>query len=276
MSSRYPSASHNESATDTAPHPVSAHPRHTQTPTARRSPTRRPQAPNRPGREPVPATVWTPHAPIDPSTRWPTALIGQLVAALTGPGHTVLLLPPGTAEQPQDSAALAAAEDTIREHGRTARTLTPATTIANPCRPEDSHGSSLTRDHDAATASPHLHGQTPPASAELILTDLAPHEADRDTADSLAATAARLLAPGGLLAVLTHTTQTGGALQDPSRLVVTAGHQAGLLYLQHLVLLLTPIQHGQLHPMPASPHEPPARHPRAHADALLLTQPHTR
>lgn len=274
MSSRYPSASHNEHATNTAPHPVSAHPRHARTTPARRSPTRRPQTPNHPGREPVPATVWAPDTPIDPSTRWPTALIGQLVAALTEPGHTVLLLPPSTAEQAQDGAALAAAEDTIRVHGRTARTLNPATPTVNACQPETPH-SSPTRDHDAAAASPPEHGQTPPASVELILTDLAPHEADCDTVDSLAATAAGLLAPGGLLVVLTHTTQTGGGLQDPSRLVVTAGHQAGLRYLQHLVLLLRPIQHGQLHPLPASPHEPPARHPRAHADALLLTQPHT-
>lgn len=252
MSSRYPSASHNEHATNTAPHPVSAHPRHARTTPARRSPTRRPQTPNHPGREPVPATVWAPDTPIDPSTRWPTALIGQLVAALTEPGHTVLLLPPSTAEQAQDGAALAAAEDTIRVHGRTARTLNPATPTVNACQPETPH-SSPTRDHDAAAASPPEHGQTPPASVELILTDLAPHEADCDTVDSLAATAAGLLAPGGLLVVLTP--------HHPDRWWVAGPEQAGGHRRAPGRAAVSPAPRAATEADPARPAPPPARQP---------------
>ncbi|WP_241255367.1 hypothetical protein [Candidatus Protofrankia californiensis] len=64
---------------------------------------------------------------------------------------------------------------------------------------------------------------------------------------------AGLLRPGGIL--LTVHTPTAGAT-DPLTTGITTARAAGLRYLQHIVVLTTPISGGRLHPA-GHPHIPP-------------------
>jgi hypothetical protein len=52
---------------------------------------------------------------------------------------------------------------------------------------------------------------------------------------------ANLLAPGGVLAVLTHGERRGGRLIDSTGAVVASAQAADLLYLQHIVVLTAPL-----------------------------------
>jgi SAM-dependent methyltransferase len=130
-------------------------------------------------------------------------------------------------------------------------------------------------------------------SADLVITATAPHAVDDRRADAVALLAARLLRPGGTLAVLTHSDWTGGVLHDPIGTVVTAAQSADLLYLQHLVAVHQPLapnsdptaqrpdpdlgQHvpkGHGSELHGSERHGPGRHRRVHSDVLVLVQPH--
>ena len=56
-----------------------------------------------------------------------------------------------------------------------------------------------------------------------------------------AAAVAADLAPGGTLAVLTHSHRAGGRLFDPTGAVIAALQDADLLYLQHIVIVEHPL-----------------------------------
>ena len=140
----------------------------------------------------------------------------------------------------------------------------------------------------------------PVDSADLIVTSAPPHgSGDRghgNTADLFALYAARRLRVGGILVVLTHCDWTSGELTDPAGAVVTAGQNADLLYLQHIVALHTPVRDGRFHLADAHPdgvHDEryiddgdarvrhrasvrglPAPHRRIHSDVLVFAQPH--
>ncbi len=244
----------------------------------------------------VPATVWalTDHHPVDPTAAWPAPIIAQLLDSCTQPDDHVILLPvPGSPQHQQTTAAggdLATCEDTIGSHGRHARTVLldpPAEPTAPAARPFWAHALDDTPTPDAGGGEPHTpapndHGQDLPAGADLVLTQLAPDAASGAVVDHLAGSAAHLLRTGGLLAVLTHSDQHGGVLRDPTGPMVAAAQNADLLYLQHLVVLLTPIREGHLTPppepvgadIPAPAGERPVAHQRIHTDLLLFTQPH--
>ena len=237
--------------------------------------------------EPVPITVWAPdRTAIDLDAAWPAPLVTQLLDGLTEPGHPVLLLPvPGSPEHQHGTApagTLAAAEETVRERGRQAGTVL----LARPGPDSDPGGpgapstdpAPAAGEPSSVPASLGEHRRTTSTGADLVLTHLAPGAANAPVLDHLAVAAAQLLTPGGIFVVLTHSDQAGGVLQDPSGLVVAAGQQADLLYLQHLVLLLTPVRDGRLAPAEPSEDEPraaSARHSRAHADALVFVRPPT-
>jgi hypothetical protein len=80
---------------------------------------------------------------------------------------------------------------------------------------------------------------------DLVVVEMGCQPAD----DGIGLLGADLLAPGGILAVLTHSEQIEGRLLDPTGSVVTSAQAADLLYLQHIALLTTP-----LHPAPANTH----------------------
>ena len=262
------------------PHPAPQRgPRTNTRPPQNRSQTTR----NTANRAPVPITVWDPDsAALDPTTAWPTPLLTQLLDGLTEPADTVVLLPvPGSPDHHRGRALDATAE-LVRDHGRQASAMIldqPATPSAEPI------SAGALSEQTAPAESDQLALPTPDgdhtgsaaAGADLVVTHLAPEAAEAPVVEHLAAAAGHLLAPGGVFAVLTHSDRTEGTLRDPSGLVVAASQQAGLRYLQHLVLLLAPIHQGQLTPTdPRGTSEDAtrtARHARAHADALLLVQP---
>lgn len=62
-----------------------------------------------------------------------------------------------------------------------------------------------------------------------------------DGYDGIGLLGADLLAPAGVLAVLTHSERRGGRLTDPTGSVVASAQAADLLYLQHIVLLTAPL-----------------------------------
>lgn len=237
----------------------------------------------RPGadREPVPSTIWAgADESIHPDTTWPRGLITQLLNGLTKPDDTVVLLPVPTSPEHQDGTTaggtLARAEDTIREHGRPARTvLLDPQAAPTTGAPATEASAPEPGDENQSTATPDEHRREAPAGADLVLSHLLPETTNGLLIEHLAATAARLLAPGGVFAVLTHSDQTGGVLRDPSGLVVAAAHQADLLYLQHLVLLLAPLRNSQLTAAGTgdTAAATPPWHRRIHADALLFVQP---
>ncbi|MCP2261310.1 hypothetical protein LX15_005031 [Streptoalloteichus tenebrarius] len=110
---------------------------------------------------------------------------------------------------------------------------------------------------------------------------------DIAAADDMALLAVRLLRVGGILAVLTHCDWSSGELVDPTSAVVTAGQNAHLLYLQHVVVMHTWVRDGQmLLPLDlpaASPHvwvsqrdfEQGIRRPHqpVHSDVLVFARP---
>jgi hypothetical protein len=63
----------------------------------------------------------------------------------------------------------------------------------------------------------------------------------RPCGDGLGLLGANLLAPGGVLAVLTNSECRGGRLIDPTGSVVASAQAADLLYLQHIVVLTAPL-----------------------------------
>jgi hypothetical protein len=64
--------------------------------------------------------------------------------------------------------------------------------------------------------------------------------------DGIGLLGADLLAPGGVLAVLTHSERGDGRLIDPTGSVVASAQAADLLYLQHIVLLTAPLHAAPL------------------------------
>jgi hypothetical protein len=117
---------------------------------------------------------------------------------------------------------------------------------------------------------------------ELIITAVAPDAVDDATAARVTLAAARGLRRGGILAVLTHGDVREGVLVDPGGVLVTAGQNADLLYLQHIVAVHAPIRDGHICPDPTTPAPDPtldgaaggwpAPHRRVHADVYVLAQ----
>jgi hypothetical protein len=83
-----------------------------------------------------------------------------------------------------------------------------------------------------------LHGLRARAEGRrLVVIDLG----DRPASDRLGLHAAALLAPGGILAVLTHSAHCDGVLVDHTGSVVVSAQHADLLYLQHIVIVPDPL-----------------------------------
>jgi hypothetical protein len=118
---------------------------------------------------------------------------------------------------------------------------------------------------------------------DLVVVDLG----CRLCGDGLGLLGANLLAPGGVLAVLTHSERRGGRLIDPTGSVVASAQAADLLYLQHIVVLTAPLPtpHSGAAPgagrPPTDPQPEPAGDPASEEsapghrvmDLLLFLQP---
>jgi hypothetical protein len=117
-----------------------------------------------------------------------------------------------------------------------------------------------------------------PSSLDLIVTSTGPDGIDEPSADRVALLAARALRAGGILAVLTHSHQHEGELRDRTGTVVTAGQNADLLYLQHVVAVHGPVHHADTNTGTDADADPATtgewgRHRRVHDDLLVLVQP---
>jgi hypothetical protein len=110
-------------------------------------------------------------------------------------------------------------------------------------------------------------------SADLVIGSLRPGHYDDRAVDRMALFAARVLRVGGILVVLTHCDWTTGELTDPTGTVVTAGQNADLLYLQHIVAVHAPLRDGRFHPVEPR-RGPSTSHRRIHSDVLVFAQPH--
>jgi hypothetical protein len=275
----------------------------------------------------APATVWTAGpAPIDLDATWPAPFIEKIVDAFSQPGGQVALLPWPTAQpSPEDRPSLTpifsdavighapqaepddALADTLaalEELGRSGRVVRVA--------PDPSATGPATRpfwadlvgdpDHAAVTdATPSrsglsaelpgaVHGGA--ADTDLIITSLRPEHGGDQFSDLVALVAARLLRVGGILVVLTHCDWPAGELIDPSGAVVASAQNADLLYLQHIVVLHTPVRGGRFADSPPGNLDGPAAenearachraavrglpepHRRIHSDVLVFAQPH--
>ncbi|MEV1082231.1 hypothetical protein AB0I98_28960 [Streptomyces sp. NPDC050211] len=230
--------------------------------------------------------------------------INRVVATYTRPSHRVLLLAPPTGPgMPAPDRAtpgtrtgggplpvLIEAAGTARRLGRTLEAVTAAPDF-------DAHAT-------ADTASPGWQSvhRLPPESVPPAPTGHRPVRRRRgptavgpDRYDAVVALVdphhpewvpdvswGSLLAPSGVLAVITHSDHRRGRLIDPGGLVTRAAHAAGLAQLDHVALLQVPVREGALVPEPDpsavlptddAPCAPAPCHMRVHADLLLFARP---
>lgn len=274
--------------------PQPAHPRgrESATDSTTRPPASRRRSPRTRAGSSTPATVWAcGSSPIAADTPWPTPILEKIVTSFTTRHAEVVLLDLQTAAQTGDRMEgprsglgdAAAARDALDDLDRTTRVVhtvevntgTAANGWADP--PAALPDGEVIR--HAPLVDDRLGGEE--RRADLVIASLAPEDGTTRRCDHLARSAARLLRTGGILAVLTHTDTTGGRLVDPSGPVVSAAQNADLLYLQHIVALLTPIQDGRLRidadDRRTSSAQTPVHlvpHHRVHADVLIFAQPH--
>ncbi|WP_018640749.1 hypothetical protein [Parafrankia elaeagni] len=157
----------------------------------------------------IPLTVWPTTTPHTPGELPPNAA-ARAIATFSHNGDLVIGI--------DDSGILTGAADYLhRRYTRLSRNQRPdATPTIQRCRERDAD---LIIDH-------------PPAGdPESLLSDLSGLTG--------------LLRPGGYL--LTVHTPTGG-VNDPLADTITAARATGLRYLQHIIILTSPIHDGELHP----------------------------
>ncbi|MFJ7218947.1 hypothetical protein [Amycolatopsis sp. NPDC098790] len=223
---------------------------------------------------PIPPTVWTAGPdPIDPTAAWPVQIIETITTSFSAPGARVLLAPWPTAEEAASRATgageLDAALDAVHTLGRH-----PAITKLEP----------LTANEVPISGEATSAWLSADERVDLIITSLPTDRGTDSSTETLAITASRALAFGGILAVYTHSDWSSGRLTDPSGPMITAAQNADLLYLQHIVTLHTPIQNGRLQPPTATDGTAlapggrelaaPMTHARVHGDVLVFAQAH--
>jgi hypothetical protein len=233
----------------------------------------------RAGRTGVPVSIWPgvpapgrcpPSAPPVPCP-WRLSLQAglQVITAFSRPGDLVVIPEPGTGTLVVAAAAA----------GRRALALAPAT----------GHRQDLAArlDHDLGPACRPLARLSPGGLRHLL------HAASPDTSQAtLALTAAcatpgcppsgadpgllyaacqRVLAPGGLLVIITSAARQPG---HPGELIAHA-RAAGLVYTQHIIAVHARIRGSHLItaiPGPSGPAAGPARHVPIHTDLLVFTE----
>ncbi|MBB5157416.1 hypothetical protein [Saccharopolyspora phatthalungensis] len=239
---------------------------------------------------------------------WPTPVVKKIVTSFSHPGGRVVLLTGPSAAAITDKPStptpeshphgepdreVEAALTAIRDLDRTARVV-PLT--CNPAAHAPASRPYWADLVDGPRGLDDIEPTVPPgavpddlgdraAGADVVIASLRPAHSGEATSDHLARAAARLLRTGGIFAVLTHSDNTTGQLVDPTGPVVAACQNADLLYLQHIVVLLTPIRDGRFVLTPettgtgrsqphADDHQGPAPHRRIHADLVVFAQPH--
>src|SRR6185369_7451251 len=203
------------------------------------------------------STVWPcpPDSPGRPQAGWVAGAVEQLVAAYTRPGDPVLLLTPpapdtpaaGRRETPADS--LADAGWAVARLGRAVQ-IHPATAARRPRKSGSGPG-------------PDTPGDGAHEDRPLVVTVVAPTRTGwvHDVAW------ARLVAPGGLLAVITRSDSISGRLIDATGEVTAATGRHGLALLDRVILLEVPLDELD---QPPTPLPPATMARRVHSDMLLF------
>ncbi|ANZ42560.1 hypothetical protein BBK82_07630 [Lentzea guizhouensis] len=268
---------------------------------------------------------------MDLAATWPAALVERIVTSFSKPTERVVLLDWPTHERTRPTLGVVGADgvidhapsaepdpelaDTIavvERLGRAARVEripVDPTSTGPASRPfwadlvggVDLAPRTIPTAPEATVAVPVPGIATNPSdAADLIVASLPPHLSGNQSADLVALYAARRLRVGGTLVVLTHCDWTSGELTDPTGAVVTAGQNADLLYLQHIVALHAPVRDGRFHLADTQSDDHldgafggrdtadadararhravvrglPAPHRRIHSDVLVFAQPH--
>jgi hypothetical protein len=242
-----------------------------------------------PGDPPVPITVWRTPAS-GGTTPIPDRLAYRLLAAYTTPGDTIIDL----THAPSITATAAAGHRNLvhatftRTHQLTVTATTPAPpngrrnhpgpTGAEPSELTDWFGDDLQHPDRPTTSreAQAANGPAGPATRSLLVAPwpLHPHVmTNTRRLTSLAATAVRVLHPGGCVVVVAVGDRPGRG--DYTHLVEQAT-TAELRYLQHIVAIGADIDgdHFTYHSTDHDLDDPErARHHRAHADLLVFTTP---
>ncbi|WP_155546477.1 hypothetical protein [Amycolatopsis camponoti] len=237
---------------------------------------------------PIPPTVWTAGPnPIDPAVTWPAPIIEAITTSFSRPGDCVVLAPwPAHAAETRGLAgdgALTGARDAVRALGRNAIVEELAPTSSSVA------GTAEVAEDRAESGDGARLGAMAADRANLVIASMPPERGTDGSAEVLALAAARALAFGGVLAVYTHSDWSTGRLIHPSGPMIVAAQNADLLYLQHIVTVLTPIHGGRLQPMPEPLRQvsneaalsaqlvgsATTGHARVHGDVLVFAQAHT-
>jgi SAM-dependent methyltransferase len=200
--------------------------------------------------------------PTVPGLMWPLPIVRKIVTSFSAPVDRVVLLPwPQPPKTPPTKgtsntarATLANALATVNGQNRVGRVLNST---------------------DRLTGS---------GAADLVILSLIPGRHTRSW-DRLMSTAAQSLRPGGIVVVLTHCDWGNGELVDPTGAIVTAGQNANLLYLQHIIAVHASAHRGAILPALTPPSTAtsrrqrdcvlvgsPSHHRRIHSDVLVFAQ----
>jgi hypothetical protein len=231
---------------------------------------------------------------------WLTEAITRVVATYTRPGHRVLLLAPPTGPgTPTPDRATPGTQTgggllpALIEAAGTASRLGRTLEAANTAPDFDASAAS-----DAASPGWQSVHRLPPESDRHAPTGHRrrwPTAVGPERYDAVIALVdprhpewvpdvlwGNLLAPSGILAIITHSDRQGGRLIDPCGLVTRAARSAGLAPLDRVALLHVPVRDGALVSEADRPAVLPTNdasfaaapwHIRVHADLLLFARP---
>lgn len=233
------------------------------------------RAPSPHTRTPRPATVW-PCAQdglregIGLLVGWLLTAVVKAVTAYTEPGQRVLLLAPAPFLAPSatpgrgqaESGPYAGLHDSVWTIVRLGRGVQTHTAVA-PVTAVDGQrtGASIESEIGLRTRT-----SSPDSDRyDLLLTAAEPHTLDwfrpADWAD--------LLAPTGVLAVITRGARCGGRYVDPAGQLVRDAHDAGLRYLDRIALLRVPAA-AMASDQPRIEPMGPIQHDQVHDDLLVF------
>jgi hypothetical protein len=176
--------------------------------------------------------------------------------SFTEPGATVLLLPWPAARDERGETVPPAAVATVAELKRRPR----SGDLVEPTDDDPGH--------------PRPNGVN--KRVDLVVTVMPARPDAAEHTDRVARLAAAALRLGGVLTVLTHCDRARGVLVDLTGPMVTAGQNADLLYLQHVVAVHLPPADLRRHDRQTEDATDGAvsGHRRVHSDVLVFAQPH--
>jgi hypothetical protein len=228
----------------------------------------------------VPVSIW-PALPAAAAGRSPALCPGPVTAAAAGKAIAAFSRPGDLVAAPDCSpavieAAAAAGRRVLAlipgggEHALAAlpARLDPAARPLARLRPGGPDRVLAPGDPDAGQAALAITGCHGPGCCSV------PEPGGADDPALLYAACQRLLAPGGVLAVITASPAPGGQHADVAGHTVAAARAAGLVYAQHIVLVHAAIDGDRLAPDPAAT-APVSRAGGTcvHSDLLLFTKP---